>query len=192
MVLNLLKMKKIFLLFFLFSLCLVHADAAYREYLSPDKTYIVQVSVRDRDSLLAIKNKKSGKVELSIADLATPILDVQWAPNSQSFIVIQHLAHCSLASLVTKNNSDWKRYDCEPSLKGQYHYSVLDVTFLKDAVQLTYGVSWEQGHRENLIKRVVFTVDHQTCLMSLKKVEPLSLSDFINLRKKEEKNWIST
>lgn len=40
-----------------------------------------------------------------MTDLLSPILDVQWALNSKSFIVIQHLAGCSLASLVTRVNN---------------------------------------------------------------------------------------
>lgn len=51
-------MKNIFLFIFLIFLRLSHADSvvAYREYVSPDKAYIVQVSIRETDSLLVIKN----------------------------------------------------------------------------------------------------------------------------------------
>ena len=94
-----------------------HADsvAAYREYVSPDKAYIARVSIRETDSVLVIKENKSEKIESSMTNLLTSFLDVQWSPTSKAFIVIQHLAGCSLASLVTHVDNNWKKYDCEPS-----------------------------------------------------------------------------
>ena len=186
-------MKKIFLFLFLVFLQLSHADSivAYREYPSPNKIYSAQVSVRETDSLLVIKNKISGKIELSMKVLLTPILDVQWSPNSKYFILIQHLAGCSLASLVTHVNNNWKKYDCDPSLKWRCRYSILGIKFFKDVVRLTYGVSREKRNDELLLNLVVFDVNDKTGSMSPRKIEPLSVDAFITLRKKEEKNWIS-
>jgi len=182
---------KIFLILFLAFLCSVQAGYVdCHEYPSPDKKYVAQFTRTDQEIVLVIKNQTSGEVELSIANLLTPILDVQWAPSSESFIVIQHLAGSSLATLIHHNTNGWLKYDCEPSLGFPCKYSVVGVTFFKKFVRLAYGVSQIQNNGLIInFKRYAFDVKYQNGEMIIHKIDPLSRDSFVKLREKEEGSW---
>ena len=81
-----------FLLFFSFSI-FAHSKpfVSYHEYLAQDKEHIAQLSDGDTDATLIIKNQETGEIELT-KTLIPRLLNVQWAPDSTSLILIAHLA----------------------------------------------------------------------------------------------------
>lgn len=172
--------------------CLAHANllVSYHEYISPDKVYAAQVSVREGDSILVIKNQKTGSIESSMTILFTPVLYIQWAPDSESLVVLQHQAGCSLASLIHHSNNEWIKYDCPPPLNIQCRYSVVGINFLKDVVRLTYRISQRKGNGEFInFKLCVFDVNYNTGFILLDKIAPLTNSDGIKLLEKADFKW---
>lgn len=185
--------KQIFFSFCIFIVAsLGHADSTiiYHEYFSPNKMFVAQVSIREKDSILIIKNQKSGEIELSITDFCTPILNIQWAPNSASLVVIQHLAGSSLASLLHHSDTGWMQYDCSPPLNLPCKYSIVDIKFLKETVRLTYRISQKRSNGAFInFKLCVLDVSYDTGFILLDSVTSLSEQSGIKALEKARKRW---
>lgn len=164
--------------------------AGYHEYVSPNKLYLAQVSIRDTDSILIVKNQKTGAIEASMTILLTPILHLQWSPDSRSIVLVQHLARSSLASIINHQSDGWVKYDCEPKIDGDnIHFFVVGIKFLKKSLLISYGISKDNNVTADF-QRYAYDVNCQTGMMTLTSATSITLDAFIKLRKKEESNWI--
>ncbi|HLB33614.1 MAG: hypothetical protein A3F67_03210 [Verrucomicrobia bacterium RIFCSPHIGHO2_12_FULL_41_10] len=183
------KLLSAFVLLLVFA-CLAHANLVidYHEYISPDKLYVAQATHEEGDTILGIKNRKTGEVEASFT-IVPLVVHVQWAPDSKSLLIVQHISGGSVATIVHHDDNKWVHYDCDPPLKTQGYYYLVGVKFLKEVVRLTYGVYPSKRSSLSDTKICVFDVNYNTGFMVLDQFGPLTKKGFDKLTKKEQRKW---
>lgn len=140
-----------------------------------------EISSESGEPTLIIKNEKLHKVEASIPVLP-PVLSLKWSPDSKSLVVVQHLAGGSLASLVILDGKQWKKNDCEPPLKIQCNYSLVNFQFVDKQLRLTYKVSQERANGEIVSFNICsFDVDLKTGFLELKEYRPVTAEAYKKL-----------
>lgn len=110
-------------------------------FVSPNGVYFVDGSVRIRDS-------KNGR--LWLVPIMPPIYSLNWAKDSQSFVVVSHISNGTFATIVHFDGAKWDKYEAEPPGFQKYpflNYSVREVRIDK-VVALSYEVNTKMHSAE--------------------------------------------
>jgi hypothetical protein len=70
--------------------------------------------------------------------LATPVYSIKWSPDSETVVLIVHIAGGSVADIYTLRNNKWIWYGPEPTVGD--HCTVIRQDVGNDTVKLTYKV----------------------------------------------------
>ncbi len=131
---------------------------------SPDKKWNAQIA----DNEVLIGDSLGGEVPFAVAVL-TPILEINWLPDSSGLLIVEHIAHGSQVALITREGRGWKRTEVAPTEEAIV-YSVVNYRTTNNGVEVTYkitprapnglyGHSWSVRIRYDLNKKRLISME---------------------------------
>lgn len=127
----------------LFSVALANscpAEDAVIRLPSPDRIHAL-IGETEVTRPLAIRNIESGKIEFRF-EVTSPILFVQWLKNSESIVIVSHLAGSSVLAIVSRVDHGWKRMDFEPPGIDPARYGVTGLVEKNGLIMVKYRLAW--------------------------------------------------
>jgi hypothetical protein len=104
-------------------------------FVSRNGRYCVQLYLNES---FLIRDTATGRVDTSIA--STGVLYLQWAPNSRSFVTVEHIAHGSYGRVVYLEHGKWNSVEVNPPSLSKQNATVINLELHSDRVHYRFAV----------------------------------------------------
>jgi len=125
------------------------ADTGFPNFSSPDGRFVIRVDYTDdRGLYYVIRDRLGGRTDKSI-DFFSRLLWLKWAPDSRTFVTVDHIAGGTIARVMHYQSGRWCVHEVEVPSEDMSNSRVLGVSFEDKVVHLSYKFQHTDKHGPN-------------------------------------------
>jgi hypothetical protein len=177
-------------------------------FISPNGAFSLEYGgFVDRDFQYAMKNRQTGGVERFSEPayfLWGPLYSVQWTGDSQSVLLIFHVADGSVATVLHLNGKAWEELDIAPTpvdakcpqdevtengkttFEASYFGTVFDHHVGRSQVWISFGVQTDESRRHSQFYVCNFNYDPATQSLNRIELRKVDIPTFVRLKMKRD------